>query len=123
MTGHAPFEAIRSLTTAITPAIQELLDAHGFAFSRLDAGTNEATANFVASAEERTWELDIARQPDSTLHLCLRTMERPIPAIRLEIALQPGQEEESTGNMAGAVALAMSLAATAAQMVRSLPEP
>lgn len=119
----APFEAIRRLTTAITPAIQELLDAHGFAFSRLDAGTNEATANFVASAEERTWELDIARKPDSALRLCLRTTERPMPAITLEIALRPGQEEDRTADMAEAVALAMSLAATAAQMVRPLPEP
>jgi hypothetical protein len=100
-TANLAVETLRSLVADLG-AIEEMIDAHGFAFANLNATIAEATAVFDRSP---AWSLVFCRAAESgDVKVLLRGLDKKRPPVSLSLSV----DADGLGTLAEATGLALS---------------
>jgi hypothetical protein len=100
-TTKSAIDALQCLALHLDDAVEELIEAHSFAFVHMEASATEASAVF---GQPPSWSLVLSNTAGGDLKVILTTLDGERPSVSLALAVATG----GARSMAEATGLALS---------------
>jgi hypothetical protein len=110
-------DGIRLFTSRIDPSVEALMDAHGFAFTSMNASDNHVSALYCRKdgGSSEAWQLSLNHRLDDEMSISLNKMKEDQQLLALSILVGT----ELTQTLAEAIGLAVSFVAVSDQIKAS----